>query len=52
VKRVDLIRHLQAHGCRLLRFHARYQDQEVLVEIQSGLVKGAMSKRPLRLVLE
>ena len=33
-------------------FHARYQDQEVLVEIQSGLVTGTMSKRALRLVLE
>ena len=26
-------------------FHARYQDQEVIVEIQSGLVTGTMSKR-------
>jgi len=33
-------------------FHARYQDQEILVEIESGLVRGAMSKRALRLVLE
>jgi hypothetical protein len=33
-------------------FHARYQDQEILVEIDSGLVRGIMSKRALRLVLE
>lgn len=33
-------------------FHARYQDQEVLVEIQSGLVTGIFSKRALRLLLE
>jgi len=33
-------------------FHAVYQDQEVLVEIQSGIVTGKMSKRALRLVLE
>ena len=33
-------------------FHARYQDQEVLVEIESGLVRGAMSSRALRLVLD
>ena len=33
-------------------FHARYQDQEVIVEIETGLVKGRMSKRALRMVLE
>lgn len=33
-------------------FHARYQDQEVLVEIQSGLVTGIFSKRALRLLFE
>jgi len=33
-------------------FHARYQDQEVLVEIQSGLVTGTFSKRALRLLFE
>jgi hypothetical protein len=33
-------------------FHARYQDQEILVEIESGLVRGVMSKRALRLVFE
>ncbi len=26
-------------------FHARYQDQEVLVEIETGLVQGKMSRR-------
>lgn len=33
-------------------FHAKYQDQEVTVEIQTGIVEGRMSRRPLRLVLE
>jgi hypothetical protein len=33
-------------------FHARYQDQEVTVEIESGLVKGKMSRRALRMVFE
>jgi hypothetical protein len=25
-------------------FHARYQDQEVIVELQTGLVTGTLSK--------
>jgi hypothetical protein len=33
-------------------FHARYQDQEIIVEIESGIVTGKMSKRALRLVLD
>lgn len=33
-------------------FHARYQDQEVTVEIKTGIVQGKMSKRALRIVLE
>lgn len=33
-------------------FHARYQDQEVIVEIETGLVEGRMSKRALRMVFE
>jgi hypothetical protein len=33
-------------------FHARYQDQEITVEIESGLVQGKMSRRALRMVLE
>lgn len=33
-------------------FHARYQEQEVTVEIAGGLVKGLMSRRALRLVFE
>lgn len=33
-------------------FHARYQDQEVTVEIESGVVQGAMSRRALRMVFE
>ena len=33
-------------------FHARYQDQEVTVEIESGLVTGKMSKRALRFIFE
>jgi len=31
-------------------FHARYQEQEVIVEIASGIVRGSMSKRSLRVV--
>ena len=30
-------------------FHARYQDQEVIVEIEAGIVTGKMSKRALRM---
>jgi len=26
-------------------FHARYQDQEITVEIQTGIVQGTMSRR-------
>lgn len=33
-------------------FHARYGEDEVIVEIQGGAVIGKMSKRALRLVLE
>jgi hypothetical protein len=33
-------------------FHARYQDQEVTVEIETGVVRGVMSKRALRMVFE
>lgn len=33
-------------------FHARYQDQEVTVEIETGLVTGRMSKRALRMIFE
>lgn len=33
-------------------FHARYQGQEVTVEIQSGLVTGTMSRRALQMVFE
>ena len=33
-------------------FHARYQEQEVLVEIETGIVQGKMSRQALRLVLE
>jgi hypothetical protein len=33
-------------------FHARYQDQEVTVDIESGMVKRQMSRRALRMVLE
>lgn len=34
------------------RFHAKYQDQEIIVEMETGIVKGTMSKRALRMVLE
>ncbi|MBQ9641397.1 MAG: DUF4160 domain-containing protein [Bacteroidaceae bacterium] len=33
-------------------FHARYQKDKVLIEIENGKVKGEMSERALRLVLE
>lgn len=33
-------------------FHARYQEQEVLVEIETGIVQGEMSRQALRLVFE
>ena len=33
-------------------FHAKYQDQEVIVEIQTGIVEGKMSRRALRMVFE
>ena len=33
-------------------FHARYQDQEVTVEIGTGIVRGDMSRRALRMVFE
>ena len=33
-------------------FHARYQDQEVTVEIETGVVQGRMSRRELRMILE
>ena len=33
-------------------FHARYGDQEVTVELATGIVTGRMSKRALRLVIE
>jgi hypothetical protein len=33
-------------------FHARYEDQEVTIEIKSGTVKGQMSKRALRMLFE
>jgi hypothetical protein len=33
-------------------FHARYQDQEVSIEIQTGVVWGKMSRRALRMLFE
>jgi len=33
-------------------FHARYQDQEVTIEITSGVVQGRMSRRALALLFE
>jgi len=33
-------------------FHARYEDQEVIMEISSGIVKGQMSKRALRMLFD
>jgi hypothetical protein len=31
-------------------FHARYQDQEVTIEIQTGIVFGRMSRRALNML--
>ena len=33
-------------------FHARYQDQEVTVAIQTGVVSGEMSRRALQMIFE
>lgn len=33
-------------------FHASYQDQEVSIEIQTGIVEGKMTKRALRMLFE
>ncbi len=38
--------HLPAH------FHARYQEQEILVEIETGIVQGKMSRRALQMIFE
>lgn len=33
-------------------FHARYQDQEVSVEIDTGIVRGTIGRRALRMIFE
>ena len=33
-------------------FHAKYGSQKVLVEIENGIIRGEMSERALRLILE
>ncbi|MEE9431637.1 MAG: DUF4160 domain-containing protein [Melioribacteraceae bacterium] len=33
-------------------FHAIYQDYEISVDIETGVVKGQMSKRALRMIFE
>ena len=33
-------------------FHARYQDQEVTMTIEDGLVQGKMSRRALEMIFE
>lgn len=33
-------------------FHAYYGEQKVIIEIESGIVKGYMSARALRLIFE
>ncbi|KPA18760.1 transcriptional regulator [Candidatus Magnetomorum sp. HK-1] len=33
-------------------FHAAYQDYEVSVEIKTGIVKGKMPKRALKMIFE
>jgi hypothetical protein len=36
----------------LPHFHAKYGNQKVIIEIESGIVKGEMSERALRLIFE
>ena len=33
-------------------FHARYQDQQVSIEIKTGIVTGKMSRRALRMLFD
>ena len=33
-------------------FQARYQDQEILIEIETGIVQGKMSRRALQMIFE
>ncbi|MCU7490084.1 MAG: DUF4160 domain-containing protein [Bacteroidota bacterium] len=33
-------------------FHARYQEQEIIVEIQTGNIEGKMSQRALTMIFE
>ncbi len=33
-------------------FHAKYGDEEITVEIQSGKINGSMSKRAIRMIHE
>ena len=33
-------------------FHARYGEQEVTVEIETGVVRGTMSRRALRMIFD
>lgn len=33
-------------------FHARYQDQEVTMTIEDGIVQGKMSRRALEMIFE
>ena len=33
-------------------FHAKYQDQEVVIEIETAIVQGRMAKRGLRMLFE
>ncbi len=33
-------------------FHARYQDQEVTVSLETGIIQGHMSRRALGMIFE
>ncbi|MFH0926513.1 MAG: DUF4160 domain-containing protein [bacterium] len=33
-------------------FHVNYQDQEITMEIQTGIIQGKMAKRALQMVFE
>ena len=42
----------ERQSCHNPNFHARYQEQEVLVEIEAGIIQGKMSRRALQMIFE
>ncbi len=47
---IIIFMHYQDH--EPAHFHGRYEDQEVMMELASGRVKGYMAKRALRMIFE